>query len=119
MVGDAFDSTEALMLRDHSPINFVEQIEKPLLLTTGSLDKRVPQVQMDSMATAMNDMNKDVAYFYYPEEGHDYVDPESWISFWAIAEQFLKSHLGGYSEAVGEDFNLGKKVVVYKGNYIN
>lgn len=111
-VGDASDITDSKMLAAHSPINFIDKIKAPLLLTTGSLDDRIPQVQIDSMAKAMKAAQKEVIYFYYPDEGHDYQAPESWISFWAVTEHFLKKNLGGKAEAIKRDFELGNKVVV-------
>ncbi|MCB9230995.1 MAG: S9 family peptidase [Bacteroidia bacterium] len=94
-VGNPFDSTEAQMLAAQSPINFVDQVRAPVLLTTGSKDERVPQAQMDTMATALKNAGKEVQYFYYPEEVHDYRADSNWISFWEAGEKFLAKHLGG------------------------
>lgn len=117
-VGDIYNPTDAKMLADHSPINFMKDIKAPLLLTTGSLDDRIPQMQMDSMTKVMKAANKEVVYFYYPDEGHDYRDPNSWISFWAVTEHFLKDNLGGKAQAIQKDFELGNKVVVEGAEYI-
>lgn len=93
-------TNDSLGLFLQSPINYVGQIQSPLLLTTGSKDKRVPQNQLDQMATSMRQSGKEVIYFYYPDEVHDYQDPESWTSFWTVAEQFLAQNLGGRYEPV-------------------
>lgn len=105
---------DAAMLRSYSPINFIDRIQAPLLLTTGSKDDRVPQSQMDHMADAMKKAGKDVTYFYYPEEEHDYRSNESWVSFWAIAEGFLAKHLGGRSQPGEKDRQRGNYVVKYE-----
>jgi len=118
MVGDAYDSTEAKMLAQYSPINYINEIKAPLLLTTGSKDERVPQEQMDQMAKAMEEAGKDVIYFYYPEEVHDYRDPNSWISFWAITEQFLQDYIGGKAQPIQGDFEKGNTVTVIGEPYI-
>ncbi len=94
-VGDPFDESDQTMLQHASPLHAVADLESPILLTTGGQDQRVPQKQMDDMANAAHDAGKDVIYLVYPEEVHDYRSPESWISFWAIAEQFLARNLGG------------------------
>lgn len=111
-VGNYADPMELKLLQQHSPINFVDRMESPILLTTGSKDERVPkETQVDRFAAAVAEAGKEVVYFYYPEEGHDYRAPESWISFWAITEQFLATHLGGNYEAAGADLqNAGFKV---------
>ena len=61
---------------------------------------------------------EEVVYFYYPDEGHDYRDPDSWISFWAVTEHFLKDNLGGKAQPIQKDFELGNKVVVEGAEYI-
>lgn len=100
------------LLHRHSPQNFVDKITKPLLITHGSLDKMVPQVQSDSMAVAMRQAGKPFSYFYYPSEGHDYADPKTWESFWAVAEEFLQQHLGGRAEPAGDAVANGRMVLV-------
>jgi dipeptidyl aminopeptidase/acylaminoacyl peptidase len=111
-VGDPFDDDEAKMLRDFSPINYIEKIKSPLLLTTGSKDERIPQLQMDSMASVLKNAGKDVIYFYYPEEVHDYRSSQSWMSFWAVGEQFLAGILGGRYEKKNNDIIESDMVVV-------
>ncbi len=102
-VGDPTTPEGRELLRRHSPIHYVKQINKPLLISHGSLDERVPQSQSDKMAEALKAANKDFIYFYYPDEGHDYAKPENWQSFWAIGERFLQEYLGGRAEPVGVD----------------
>ena len=108
----------AALLKSHSPTTYIKDINSPLLLTTGSLDDRVPQKQVDDFAKALNGAEKDVVYFYYPEEVHDYRQPESWISFWAIAEDFLHKHAGGRKQPRGEDIEKGNLISVYGTEYI-
>jgi acetyl esterase/lipase len=118
-VGDSFDSLEAKFLKDFSPINYIEKIKTPMLLTTGSKDERIPKMQMDSMANVLNKAGKEVIYFYYPEEVHDYRNPQSWISFWAVTEQFLSAKLGGRYENVNNDIQNSDMVVVEGQKYID
>ena len=106
-VGNPADANDLELLRAGSPLRHVDDIRAPLFLTTGSQDQRVPQDQMDRMAEALVEANKPVVYSVYPEEGHDYRAPESWISFWAGAEQFLAQHLGGRAQPAGADIHLG------------
>jgi hypothetical protein len=46
-----------------------------------------------------------VTYVLYPDEGHGFARPENALSFYAIAEAFLATCLGGGYEPVGEDFS--------------
>jgi len=102
-IGNPDVPEELTLIRRHSPINYIEQIKNPLLIIHGSLDERVPQSQSDNMAQALKAAGKAVIYCYYPEEGHDYAQPENWQSFWALGERFLQEHLGGRSEPAGVD----------------
>lgn len=110
-VGDPSKPQEAKQMREASALHHLNRIKAPMLLTTGSKDDRIPQPQMGDMAQALAAKGKEVVYFYYPEEVHDYRQPQSWISFWAIAEQFLAQHLGGRSQPVGDDLAEGGLVV--------
>jgi acetyl esterase/lipase len=107
------------LLQSHSPQHHIKQIKRPMLLTTGSRDDRIPQKQMDDFAEALAENDQQPIYFYYPEEGHDYRDPGSWISFWGITEQFLHQHLGGRFEPIGEDLKEGNFEIVYGKEFVD
>lgn len=117
-VGDPNTEKGEALLKKHSPTNYIDQIKSPLLLTTGSKDERVPQKHVDSFAKQLFEGGKETIYFYYPEEVHDYTQPESWISFWAIAEHFLQEHLGGTVEPNNGDVKLGNFKAVYGEEFI-
>ncbi|MCO6491919.1 MAG: S9 family peptidase [Phaeodactylibacter sp.] len=117
-VGDPRRPEDVRLLQEQSPINHVREYQSPILLTTGGKDGRVPQRQVDAFADALNAVGKDVIYFYYPEEVHDYREPGSWVSFWAIAEQFLSRHLGGRYQPAGRDLEKGDYKVVYGRRFI-
>jgi dienelactone hydrolase len=106
-IADVTTSEGLELAHNHSPLYAAQNIDIPILMSTGSKDDRVPQMQMDKMADALNMYNKNVTYFVYPEEGHDYASKESWLTFWSIAEQFLSHHLGGLSEPKqNEDYSI-------------
>ncbi len=115
-VGNVNTKEGEAMLKAHSPFHAANQVKAPILMTTGSKDARVPQSQMDKMAEKLSQLGNDVTYFYYPEEVHDYRDKHSWISFWAISEQFLKKNLGGKAEPVGDDLEKANYKMVFDEN---
>lgn len=117
-VGDPFTEEGTAMLREQSPFHNLEAIQRPLLLSTGAKDDRIPKPQVDTFAQALVNADKEVVYFYYPEEGHDYQEAESWVSFWAIAERFLSDYLGGRRQTAGEDLKKGNFVVVFGKEYV-
>lgn len=104
-VGDPSTDEGLEVLRRHSPVNFVERLTKPILITHGTLDDRAPIEQSDRFVDALVAAGKPVTYFVYPNEPHDYRSDASWITFWAVAERFLHEHLGGSYEPYGDDLH--------------
>jgi len=118
MVGDPSTPEGEELLKKHSPMNVVDQINAPVLLTTGSQDEQVPQAQIDAFANKLKGANKEVIYFNYPEEGHTFLDVGSWVSFWAITEAFLEEYLGGRSEDRNDAIEQGNMKVILGGDFI-
>ncbi|MBX7165885.1 MAG: prolyl oligopeptidase family serine peptidase [Pirellulales bacterium] len=103
-VGDPRTPDGLELLRRQSPLHFAERVTSPLLVTHGGKDVVVPKQQSDLFVSALEQHGKDVTYLVYPDEGHDYFQAESWISFWAVAERFLHKHLGGSFEPTADAF---------------
>jgi dipeptidyl aminopeptidase/acylaminoacyl peptidase len=103
-VGDPRTPDGLELLRRQSPLHSAERVTRPLLVTHGGRDVVVPKQHSDLFVSALEKHGKDVTYLVYPDEGHDYQKPESWISFWAVAERFLHKHLGGRFEPAADDF---------------
>ncbi len=119
-VGDYHTEEGAALLKQHSPSNYQKNINRPILLTTGSLDNRIPQdTQVDTFAKALDDEGKEVVYFFYPEEGHYDWKPESMTSFWAIAEFFLHEKIEGRKEARKDDIEKGDLEIMFGAEYID
>ncbi|MBL9125586.1 MAG: S9 family peptidase, partial [Planctomycetaceae bacterium] len=103
-VGDPKTPAGLELLRRQSPLHSAVRVTRPLLVTHGGKDLVAPQQHSDLFVAELEKHGKEVTYLVYPDEGHDYQRPESWISFWAVAEQFLHKHLGGRFEPVSDDF---------------
>jgi len=99
-VGDL--ETEAELLKLRSPLFFVDQIEKPLLIGQGANDPRVKKAESEQIVLAMRQAGKTVEYVLYPDEGHGFARPENRLHFYAVAEEFLAKHLGGRFEPIGD-----------------
>ena len=99
-VGDPEKDTEFLQSR--SPLFFVERIRVPLLIGQGANDPRVVQAESDQIVAALRQANKPVEYVVYTDEGHGLARPENRLHFYAMAEVFLATHLGGRFEPEGE-----------------
>ncbi|MEE8348406.1 MAG: S9 family peptidase [Acidobacteriota bacterium] len=114
-VGDQRTEEGKAFLMERSPVSYVDRITKPLLIVHGVNDPRVKQSESDQIVGAMQEKNIPVTYVLYPDEGHGFARPENWLSFVAVTEAFLARHLGGRSEASGDDFT-GSSITVSTGH---
>lgn len=103
-VGDYRTAAGRKLLAERSPLNYVNRIERPLLIAQGVNDPRVKKSESDQIVKAMREKNLSVTYLVYPDEGHGFVRPENKLSYYAVVEAFLAKHLGGRYEPIGEDF---------------
>jgi dipeptidyl aminopeptidase/acylaminoacyl peptidase len=104
-VGDPTTEEGRQFLLERSPLQHVDRIRRPLLIGQGANDPRVKQQESDQIVQAMQARGIPVVYVLYPDEGHGFARPANRMSFYAVAEAFLKQHLGGDRyEPVGDDF---------------
>jgi dipeptidyl aminopeptidase/acylaminoacyl peptidase len=101
-------------LEARSPLFKHEQIKKPLLIGQGANDPRVKQAESDQIVAALKSKNIPVTYVLYPDEGHGFARPENRLSFYAITESFLATHLGGRVEPIGDAFK-GSSLQILEG----
>jgi dipeptidyl aminopeptidase/acylaminoacyl peptidase len=113
-VGDYRTEEGREFLLQRSPLSFVDNIEKPLLIGQGANDPRVKQSESDQIVKAMQDKSIPVTYVLYPDEGHGFARPENNLSFFAVAEAFLSQCLGGRCEPLG-DALAGASITVPEG----
>ena len=104
-VGDHKTPEGRKELLARSPLEWVESIERPLLIGQGANDPRVKQLEADQIVAAMQEKQIPVTYVLFPDEGHGFARPENRLSFNAVTEAFLAQHLGGRFERVGDDFH--------------
>ena len=99
-VGDPDKEEE--FLKSRSPLFFVDRIKAPLLIGQGANDVRVAQAESDQIVAALRQVNKPVEYVVYTDEGHGLARPENRLHFFAKAEAFLATYLGGRFEPLEE-----------------
>lgn len=114
LMGDPSTEEGQKLLEERSPLNYVEKINKPLLIAQGANDPRVKQAEADQIVSAMKARHIPVTYVLYPDEGHGFARPENRMSFYAVAEAFLAEHLGGRYEPIGKAFD-GATLTVPEG----
>ena len=114
-VGDFRTEEGRKLLRDRSPLNYVDRIVRPLLIGQGANDPRVKQNESDQIVQVMQAKGLPVTYVLYADEGHGFARPENRLSFYAITEAFLAEHLGGGYQPIGQDF-AGANLTVPAGS---
>lgn len=92
-VGDP--ETEKDFLISRSPLFKVDQIKIPLLIAQGANDPRVTQIEAEQIVAALQEKGLDHEYLLFEDEGHGLAKPENRLRFYAVAERFLATHLGG------------------------
>ena len=117
-VGNPATEEGLALLKARSPITHVDKIEKPLLIGQGANDPRVKQAESDQIVDAMKSRDIPVTYVLYPDEGHGFNKPENNLSFFAVAEAFLGSCLGGRIEPIGDDFSDSSIEIIHGAEYI-
>ncbi|MDY6834081.1 MAG: S9 family peptidase [Chloroflexota bacterium] len=113
-VGDHRTEEGRAFLTERSPLTYVDQIQRPLLIGQGANDPRVNQSESDQIVQAMQGNNLAVTYVLYSDEGHGFARPENSLSFFAVAEAFISQYLGGPYEPIGDDFE-GSSITVPVG----
>ena len=103
-VGDPTTEEGKKLLNERSPLNFVDKIERPLLIGQGANDPRVKQAETDQIVKAMDAKEIPVTYVLFPDEGHGFARPQNNLAFYAVTEAFLAKQLGGRCEPIGDDF---------------
>ena len=85
-----------------SPINHVDQIQRPLLLGHGANDPRVNLQESESIAAAMTARKLPIDFVVFPDEGHGWANPRNALAWAALEEHFLHQHIGGRVEPFGD-----------------
>ncbi len=113
--GDPDTKVGKIFLDSRSPINFVDMIQKPLLIGHGANDPRVKVAESEQIVASMKKKGIPVIYCYYPDEGHGFSRWQNSQSFFAVVENFLAKNLGGRCEEITKDTLDGSTLEVKEG----
>jgi dipeptidyl aminopeptidase/acylaminoacyl peptidase len=111
-IGDPRTPKGRRWLLERSPVEYVEWIEKPLLIAHGANDVRVRRVESDRMANAMRRHDKRVTYVLYHDEGHGLSRTDNQLSYYAIVEAFLARYIGGRAQPIGDELGAATYTVL-------
>lgn len=112
MIGGDPDTQQGIeFLKSRSPLSFVSNIKKPLLIGQGTNDPRVKQAESDQIVAAMKANKIPGTYILYPDEGHGFAKPNNRMSFYAMAEEFMGNCMNMPYQEVGNAVKNSSAVV--------
>jgi dipeptidyl aminopeptidase/acylaminoacyl peptidase len=116
--GDPSKESDIPFLESCSPLNYVDKIQKPLLLVHGANDPIVAIAESDRIFDVMEQKNLPVVYLSFPDEGHGINKLENLLCELAYSEWLLATFLGGAFEPFSEDL-LNKSSVKIRASSMN
>jgi dipeptidyl aminopeptidase/acylaminoacyl peptidase len=85
--------TNEKILKNMSPVNYVDKISIPLLLAHGEDDERAPFEHAESLRSALDDADKSYEWFAIDKEEHGFYNPETQKSYMRKVVKFLDKNL--------------------------
>jgi dipeptidyl aminopeptidase/acylaminoacyl peptidase len=92
-VGDPEEDAE--MLRQRSPISYVDNVQTPLLVIQGANDPRVVKGESDQMVERLRELGRTVEYMVFEDEGHGFTKTSNWLKALGASADWLVGHLDG------------------------
>jgi len=75
-----------------SPSEFVANFRTPMLVVHGGMDFRVPESQAFELFTALQKMNVDSKFVYFPKESHFVLKPQNAKFWWNTIFDWYENH---------------------------
>ena len=90
-VGDPDEDEE--LLRERSPLTYIENVRAPLLVIQGAKDPRVVKGESDQLVERLRELGRPVEYIVFDDEGHGFTKRENELAMWRAATGWLERHL--------------------------
>jgi dipeptidyl aminopeptidase/acylaminoacyl peptidase len=90
-VGDPDEDAE--MLKERSPITYVDEIRAPLLVIQGANDPRVVKPESDQIVERLRQNGQTVEYMVFDDEGHGFTKTANWHKALGAAAGWLETYL--------------------------
>ncbi len=98
-VGDPDEDAD--LLRERSPLTYVEQIRAPLLIIQGANDPRVVKPESDQMVERLRALDRTVEYMVFEDEGHGFTKTANGLRALKATAEWFETHLGSTKYEVG------------------
>ncbi|WP_311775107.1 prolyl oligopeptidase family serine peptidase [Alkalihalobacillus sp. TS-13] len=90
-VGDPIKHREKLT--EDSPINYLDNMTKPMLMIQGANDPRVVKAESDQIVEALKDNGTEVEYMVLEDEGHGFSKKENEIAVYRRILNFFDQQI--------------------------
>lgn len=90
---------DARLLRERSPLQYVDRIDAPLLVLQGKNDPRVPLSEARQLVEALREAGKAFSFYVYEDEGHGFRRAENRQDALVRALEFFDEHVKGRAPA--------------------
>lgn len=114
MGGNPDNPEGAKYLEKCSPLNYLENIQAPLLLVHGKNDHVVNEKESEQIYKSMKERKKEVTYILFPDEGHRLAKFPNEMLYLDRAEKFLSNHLGGAYRPIHKDLIANSSAQVFE-----
>lgn len=113
MGGDPDKPEGIAYLEKCSPLNYLDNIQVPLLLMHGKNDHVVQEKESEQIYQSMKKNNRQVTYILFPDEGHRFAKfPNRMMELDAI-EAFLSQYLGGKYTPISQAIREKSSAIVH------
>ncbi|HEU4411905.1 MAG TPA: S9 family peptidase [Polyangiaceae bacterium] len=93
--GDPKNPAHAKYQHDRSPIHYIDQMKRPLLVVQGDKDARVKKDQSDRIVEGLKRRKVPVHYLVLENEGHGFTKTENNLRAMKLTDRFLDRYIFG------------------------
>ena len=84
---------DADMLRERSPMTYIENVKTPLLVIQGAKDPRVVKPESDQLVDKLRSLGREVEYVVFEDEGHGFTKRQNEVKAMKLSADWLERHL--------------------------
>jgi len=90
-VGDPDEDAE--LLRERSPLTYIENVQTPLLVIQGANDPRVVKSESDQLVDKLRSLGRTVEYIVFEDEGHGFTKRKNELATMRASVDWLERYL--------------------------
>src|SRR5438128_738875 len=90
-VGDPEEDAD--LLRERSPMTYIENATTPMLVIQGAKDPRVVQAESDQLVDKLRSLGREVEYIVFDDEGHGFTKRQNELKAHGASAAWLERHL--------------------------